>query len=288
MSFSLKRLEAEFTLFTGNFRGQGNVKIVRGLAMEATVTRNGGVDIPHIELTIYNMLDEDMNTLSMLAFDPRRVERNAVALYAIDGDARSLVFYGDIVVGGAYADYSGEDKAFRVSARTGYYTLATPASSVSYRAGATVTEIMRPLAESAGFKFSTNIDIDPVLDSTCLTGDRMRQMRSLAERVGLELIVEDEEIILKAPQKMLTSYSVPYISKDTGLIGYPSFSQTGIEFDCIYNPTIKYGGAVEVQSQLPRSSGIWQVTGLRHELTSDIADGAWTTSVSTQYPYPEV
>ncbi len=72
---------------------------------------------------------------------------------------------------------------------------------------------------------------------------------------------------------------VPLLSKETGMIGYPTVTQAGIIVQSIYNPNLAFGGSFECKSSLTVANGTWGIFNLTHELESETVGGKWITRV---------
>ena len=70
------------------------------------------------------------------------------------------------------------------------------------------------------------------------------------------------------------------VSPSTGMRGYPAFTSSGIEVTTLFNPTLQYGGNIQVESQLTPACGTWNIYNLAHELESEIPSGKWFTTLS--------
>ena len=69
-----------------------------------------------------------------------------------------------------------------------------------------------------------------------------------------------------------------------GLLGYPQFNNDGIEFNMIFDPNLKIGGLVKIESIVPRASGIWKITKINTKLEANIPNGgSWNSSVSATW-----
>jgi hypothetical protein len=65
------------------------------------------------------------------------------------------------------------------------------------------------------------------------------------------------------------------LSPQTGMVGYPAFNQAGVVIRSIFNPTIKNGTVVTVQSAITPACGRWEVYSVTHEIESQIPKGKW-------------
>jgi hypothetical protein len=90
------------------------------------------------------------------------------------------------------------------------------------------------------------------------------------------------------------------ISAGSGLVGYPRFSSTGMNFRCIYNPNLRIGGQIRMQSTVGAAAtqaqatatqpatpepggpnGIWYVVGLSYDLSAQLPGGPFFCDVQT-------
>ena len=72
------------------------------------------------------------------------------------------------------------------------------------------------------------------------------------------------------------------LKADSGLIGYPSFTQDGITCTCFYNSRLKLGGQIKIESIVPRATGYWKITKLSHELAA-YTEGRWMSKIDGTY-----
>lgn len=113
-----------------------------------------------------------------------------------------------------------------------------------------------------------------------ITGDPITKMRAVADAVGADLIIDDDQIALVPRGKVRQAEGgIPVVSADTGMIGYPTFSGTGIQVSSYFRPDLRIGAAVRVSSIVPSASGVWKIVSLSHELSANTPNsGAWLTS----------
>lgn len=284
--FDKKDIKISIALADKTFKDKQNIKIIKGLATQATIKKLGLPSKNEAEIVIYNMLDSDMETLTTLAFQPKTVTNNQIEVYAGDGKNYDLVFKGTIVPGGAYADYnSSPTKTFTIKAITAYFESVAPAEPTNQKGGANAAGLIATLGLAAGLavKIGDKAKNAGLIADPYFTGSAMQQMQKIANAVNAELVVDDGVVVLNGENEARATVSIPLISKDTGMIGYPSFSQTGLDFKTVYNPNIQLSGIVKVKSTVPKATGLWKVLSITHELTSNIPGGAWETEVKTTY-----
>lgn len=84
---------------------------------------------------------------------------------------------------------------------------------------------------------------------------------------------------LQAAERPASSSTTPIISKDTGLVGYPTFDGVGVNFQTLFNPAVMFGGAVNLETDNQRAAGEWLVTSVAHQLECEKPGGAWFSNV---------
>jgi hypothetical protein len=90
----------------------------------------------------------------------------------------------------------------------------------------------------------------------------------------------DRDILAIWPKNSYRPGTGALISPTTGLVGYPAFTDIGIVVTVLFNPAIKYGALIEVQSSLTPACGKWAIYGMQHELESQTVGGSWFSRIS--------
>ena len=92
-SFSEKELEITVVLGKGTFGGEGNTKIIKGLAAKCVIEKVHLPDKNKAKVQIYGVKLEDMEQMTTLAFLPLETQKNYVQIKAGEKDQElSLVF----------------------------------------------------------------------------------------------------------------------------------------------------------------------------------------------------
>ena len=75
------------------------------------------------------------------------------------------------------------------------------------------------------------------------------------------------------------------ISSIDSSFGYPVISSEGVDVRCLYNERLELGGLIQVESIVPRASGIWRIIKLSHELEAfNPGGGPWESKMTAFYP----
>jgi hypothetical protein len=277
-SFTSKAIELRLTLGTGTFGAQkGNTKLVRGLRVDCQIEKNGHPSKNRAMLKVYGMLKDDMDTLNATPYGTLKVRKDLIQVSA--GTANlplDVVFEGEMTE--RWAVYkSPPNLYFHIVALAGFYPAITPATPKSYTGSTDVRSIMGGLASQMGYTFEDN-GVNVKLSDPYLHGTPMDQASHVADAANIEFGVDDGTLFI-APRGAARKGEVPLISKDTGMVEYPTFGKKGIEIRTLLIPNIKLGGVVEVKSSINIANGLWRVVRLHHQLDSETPNGKWFTRI---------
>lgn len=280
-SFSKKVIETHLTLASGSFGGQGNTKIIRGLATDVSIERPGLPDKDKARVKIYNLPLQEMEQLTTLAFKPLQVRKNIIRIFAGSENDLSEVFNGDIT--SAFGNFNNApDPVFEIEALCGYYASIQPSPPTSISGSTSVADIISKIAHGIGYSF-INQGVTSSLRNAVLNGSPMEQAINAAKQVGAQLLVNDTIMTLLNANEALSGNAV-LLNKKTGMIGYPTFNNEGIIVKSIYNKAFKFNGLVKVESIVPKATGVWRITKLTHNLSAfNSQGGQWISEIEATY-----
>lgn len=278
-SFTKKAIETRITLRAGSFDGKGNQKTIRGLGSDVTIDKAGLPDKNKCTVKIYNMLYADMEQLAALGPDSKEKHKNLITVCAGDDDNTDLpiAFAGEI--DSITADFSSApDIVTVIKASTGSYPSLMANKPMSVKGNAPVADVIGSLASQCGYSFR-NEGVTTQLRNSVLNGSPLAQAYQAADEAGADLILDDNEMILLPRESRRQGLAV-YLSPETGLLGYPSFTDKGIRLKAVYNPNFRFNGLLEVSSIVPRATGTWKINKITHTLTAYRASsGSWHTDL---------
>lgn len=280
-SFTKKVIETHLTLASGSFGGQGNTKIIRGLATDVSIERPGLPDKDKARVKIYNLPLQEMEQLTTLAFKPLQVRKNIIRILAGSENNLSEVFNGDIT--SAFGNFNNApDPVFEIEALCGYYASIQPSSPTSISGSTPVADVISKVAQQIGYSF-INQGVTSSLRNAVLNGSPMEQAINAAKQVGAQLLVNDTTMTLLNANEALSGNAV-LLNKETGMIGYPTFNNEGIIVKSLYNNAFKFNGLVKVESIVPKATGVWRITKLTHNLSAfNSQGGQWISEIEATY-----
>lgn len=283
-SFRKRGLKIQITLRKGTFRNGTNSIIISDLAMTANVDKMGAPDFGKASVVIYGLPMDIMEQLSTLSMMPMFFNRNYINIFAGDEvQGYSQIFAGTIQ--SATADFNSQpDVKMKIDARIGFWGSVTAQGQNVVSGNQSAAKFIENQAKLAGMTFENN-GVTSSITNAVFNGSPIEQAKQAAEQVGAELVIDDEKMTL-IPQGGSMKGTVPKLSASTGLIGYPSMSQNGIDFKAIFNPQFKFAGLIELETLVPKCSGQWRIIKLSHKLSSNMPnDGSWESTITAFYPH---
>lgn len=309
-SLTKKKIDVTFWVASGGFGNDttSDTATLSGYRCRVDVVDAGMRSGSSLQLTIEGVPLAMMNRMSVLTGRVNADDQNAYpvtqnrVLVQAGDDQRgmSTVFYGN--VSEAFADFAGAPNvAFHITAY-GNIALGTDvAFPISSKGPVKASSVYSQIAAAAGL---TLIDhgVTNVLQSHYFCGTLAQQLDKVStatrtvyrtHMVGPDNASGVLEVWPRA-SKGTTRSGVVLVSKATGLIGYPAYSQTGVQFSTLFNPNIAFWGPVQLQSdytpaawtdnrngqigKMP-SDGSWIVSRIAHNLASELPGGPWMTIV---------
>lgn len=263
----------------GSFQGGGNTVTIENLPIDVSIVKSGGAELNKAVVQVQNMHIDTIKRLTMLAFRKLQTFNNVIKIECgIKGQKLDSVFQGEITSAIPVVNTDG-NMLFKIESKTGYYPNQLPTSPVSVAGSTTIEKLMKQFAEEAGYDFE-NKGVDGSVSNCVFAGSPIMKAKTLANQCGVDLIIDDCKFILQPFEKAQDGLC-PLLSDKSGLLGYPSFTNDGVQCKALYNVRYMLGGFFELQSILPHSSGVWKITKLEHKLSANQSRSSdWYTNLT--------
>jgi hypothetical protein len=170
-----------------------------------------------------------------------------------------------------------------VIAQSALLQAITPAQSNTFAPGTDFATAMGVLAQQMEMNFEPNGMQQTISSSMTLNGPTRQQAIKLAESAipPVTIAFDDNSLVLIPQNGSRANQANVVISPETGMIGYPTYSNIGIGLKTLYNPAIQWGMQVQVKSSLnvAKLNGMWTVFNIVHTLESQVFGGRWDTEM---------
>lgn len=276
--FTEKLIELTITLGTGEFGAElGDTVTISNARMVVDLENSGGDTMGNAKIRVYGLSQQLMNQLTTIGQINRAIRvKNTVSVAAGDAKGMQLAFFGVIV--DAYADYNGApDVPFFIQAAAGMDVAVKPVKATSYKGKVAVTQIMGDFATEAGLAFEPN-GVTASLLNGYFAGSTLSKIQACARAAGIEYLIDRGTLAIWDLGKSREG-EIPLISEDSGMVGYPVLSSKGMTLRTAFNFNIKMGADVKVQSTIPMANGIWHVFKTSHNISSQLPDGPWFSTI---------
>lgn len=273
MTYKKRTLKFEFTLKDGTFDESGNnILTIDNIKAEIEIGAYGGITGTTLEARVYGLSIENMALLSYKGIQLNGAKQNMMKVWADDRP----VFFGSIT--NCFADLNQmPDAPLIISAFSTGFDQSITAAPFSKEGVASVNEIITTIAASIGYTVVNN-GVLAKLENPYFEGNPISQIQQCAHAAGIEIDFRLGAIYIW-PQGGSIDDTIPLISPQHGLIGYPVFSNYGINFQCQYSDLILRGRKIQLETSLPNGSGVYTVQSAVHHLSTWTEGGPWSTIV---------
>ena len=267
------------TIRLGNGDGFGysgfNTLTLTGLRVMAQIK---AAILPHpgeAIVTIWGMTLDQINQISQAGL-LYRMRNNSVAVQAGDDTMMTTVFNGLITQAAPVFD-NQPDSPFVITASPGPGIALPPVPPNTFSASASVETILQAVLRPVGLRLENN-GVDTVLSDQYLPGTTADQIfRVLKAADALGTIDLNTGVLAIWPKNSgRGTPSVPEISVQTGMIGYPQFQAMQVVVRSLFDPDVGgVGTKIKIVSQLAAANGMWNLQQKDYFLSSEMPGGPW-------------
>lgn len=273
MTYKKRTLKFQFTLKDGAFDESGNnILTIDNIKAEIEIGAYGGITGTTLEARVYGLSIDNMALLSYKGIQLNGAKQSMMKVWADDRP----VFFGSIT--NCFADLNQmPDAPLIISAFSTGFDQSITAAPFSKEGVASVNEIITTIAASIGYTVVNN-GVLAKIENPYFEGNPIAQIQQCAHAAGIEIDFRLGAIYIW-PQGGSIDDTIPLISPQHGLIGYPVFSNYGINFQCQYSDLILRGRKIQLETSLPNGSGVYTVQSAVHHLSTWSEGGPWSTIV---------
>lgn len=262
---------------------KGNIHEYGDLAAMCSISAGGGALMPTARVHIYNLSIQEINRLTSVRWMTKDALRNMLIIDCEINGVRSNIFKGNITT--ALPDFSGApDISIIIESATAILNKVSPLSSAfSKDSEVKLIDIAKEICEMDGLHFESYGIDDKKIESPYLSGSSIEMLRFLADACDVDMYI-DGGIVAMCKRGIPRPRFSHVISPQTGLVGYPSPTLQGISCQCIYSPSIRFGGTITVEnSAIEQCNGNWRIYGINSILGNNIPNSPWFSNISASF-----
>lgn len=273
MTYKKRSLKFQFTLKEGAFDQQGNdILTLDNVKAEVEMGAYGGQTGSELNARIYGLSIEKMAQLSYKGRQLSGPKQNIIRVWADDVP----LFYGTIT--NCFTDFNQmPDAPLMIQSFATGFEQSIVSPPFSAKGSVDVADAIKSIATTIKYVV-VNSGVTSKLSGGYFRGDPISQIRQIAEASGINVDFR-LGVIYIWPQGGRADDVMPYVSPETGLIGYPVFTGYGINFTCNFSSLVCLGRKIKLDTSLPNASGTYTVITANHYLSSWIEGGPWNTTV---------
>ncbi|QDH14135.1 hypothetical protein E3E12_07985 [Formicincola oecophyllae] len=324
--FRRKGLRVTFTVGSGSLGPDATMDsvVLENHRCHATITQEGMRTGLRCELTLEGMEMAEMNRLSMLAptitlanSTVRGLAQNSLTVEVVDNiSPPELVFSGQVLE--SFADYGkAPEVTFQVRAQANAGLGAAQAAPLSYPQPVAAAQVVADIAARAGVRCADH-GLKGTFGAGYTTHGTLLDMVERAVGAFHGAFMRDAAGTLhvwgtEAP-KAGGGAPVPLLNAASGLLGYPSYTASGLQVRSLFRGDVEWWQPINVQGgglgtpgtqgahglvgnasqgaagwaggqgavRAPPWNGLWVPWKITHELTTEIKDGPWFTTLEAQ------
>ena len=244
--------------------------------------RQGGNQYGNAHVEVFGVKLSTMNQIARLWLESLTPQNSDTILIEVWDGLTFVPFFQGVITWSA-VDASGMPHVKLVlDANSSMPLMNTPVSPYTNAGPLALSDVLRGVAQSAGFA----LDYSPAaptyqVSSVRLTGSPLQQVAQILK--GYPALVWD----VRLQRLVVWQANAPYgagairIATDTGMIAAPVYSTSGLQIATLFNPRIRPGAGLDVETQFDYVNRTqWVTSVLAHILEPNVPGGQWTTSLA--------
>ncbi|TBL55588.1 hypothetical protein EYZ00_03790 [Hafnia paralvei] len=278
MTYKKRLIKIEFTLTDQVFDGiQGptndNVLTIDNARAIVEYNGYGGAALTTLTCRVYGLNLSNMAKLSYAGNLRGQTKNNRIKVWAQD----ELIFSGTITF--ATTDFNeAPDAPLVIEAHALGAERSLPSSPFSVEGSVDVIDAIRSIADPLGIMVSVLEDIKFSLSNPHVVGDPVSQIIQLANIAKLNIDCSTGTIRIWSLKGSWNDI-VPYVSKDNGLVGYPTWTRDGLYLTTMFSSNLIAPRKMQLKTELPGASGMYTINTVKHVISSWVDGGPWFSFV---------
>lgn len=278
MSYKKRNIKIQFTLTDQVFDGsqgpsQDNVLTIENAKAIVEYNGYGGSALTTLSCRVYGLSLSNMAKLSYAGNLRGPTKNNYMKVWAQD----ELIFVGTITF--ATTDFNeAPDAPLVIEAHALGAERSLPSQPFSVEGSVDVIDAIRSIADPLGIMVSVLEDIEFPLSNPHVVGDPVNQIIQLAKSANLNIDCSTGIIRIWSINGSWDDI-VPFVSKEHGLIGYPTWTRDGLYLTTMFSSNLIAPRKMKLETDLPGASGMYTINTVRHIISAWVEGGPWFSFV---------
>lgn len=242
--------------------------------------RQGGSQYINAKVEIFGVPPDTMNNIARLWFETLTPQNtDTVEIDVWDGQDYVPFFQG-VITWSAVNGSGMPAVSLTIEANAGMALMNAPASPYANAGPVALQSVLATLAALQDFSVDYSATA-PQYQCTDirLTGSPMQQIAGLMSHfLDLTWFVNLQRLVVRQTGAPFSADAIS-IAADNGLMRLPVYSQSGLQFDTLFNPMLRPGVACNITTAFDFvSRTTWVASVLSHMIEPNVPGGQWTTS----------
>lgn len=244
----------------------------------------GGNQFGNAKVAIYGAPLDAMNKIARLWLEVLSPSNTDTLTIDVWDGSNFVPFFAGVITWSAINAGAAPQVALEIEANSAMVAMNTVAAPYAQDAPVALQDALQQILEPTGLvvEFADSV---PVLDiqRAHLTGTPMDQAAALMNYFPeLTWYINLQRFLVRPVNGPLGGDAIP-INKTNGMMGYPTYSTSGVQLVTIFNPRIRPGLALDIQTMFDFVNRTkWVAAVLQHNIEPNTPGGQWTTAIAAQ------
>lgn len=251
--------------------------------MTITVSQ-GGNQFGNAKVQIFGVPLEDMNQIARLWLETLTPSTTDTLRIDVWDGATFVPFFSGVITWSAVNAAQAPNVVLEIEANDSAIGMIQPASPYAQEGPVLMQDALEAVLGPVGLVVELAESV-PVyqLVKVRLNGTPIEQASQLMSAFpDLTWYINLQRFLVRPVNGPLGGVPIP-VNKNTGMIGYPVYSTSGITLATLFDPRVRPGVALDVQTAFDFvNRTLWVASVLQHSLQPNTPGGQWMTQVAAQ------
>lgn len=251
--------------------------------MSIQVTQ-GGNQFGNAKVAVYGAPEDTMNKIARLwleVLSPSNTDTLSIDVW--DG-SNFVPFFAGVITWSAINAGAAPQVALEIEANSAMIAMNTVVAPYAQDEAVSLQDALQQILDPTGLvvEFSDSVPVMNI-ERAHLVGTPMDQAAALMNYFPeLTWYINLQRFLVRPVNGPLGSDPVP-VNKSTGMIGYPTYSTSGVQLATIFDPRIRPGLALDIQTRYEFVNRTkWVAAVLQHNIEPNMPGGQWMTAIAAQ------